>query len=299
MSVATLNPAERDAIFHVPEGAFDRGLAEVPPCLFADEQRRALGRNAPTGLIAMDLSSMLGLGWPATTPAMLARYVVLRGGDSISHAFEATGEVFYVIRGEGATQAGEARIEWAAGDLFVLPGASATQHEARADSVLFCVTNEPEICYGGVRAPMAADNQVVAPALFRSAKIDESLGVVQARTGPQRTAGKSVIFATTPMARMKSILPTMTAAVNTLEPGGNQRPHLHNAAALTLAIESEGVYSMVAGERIDWIPFGLMVTPARAMHSHHNRGAGMMKSLVLQDGALYYQLRNPGFAWTA
>jgi hypothetical protein len=25
----------------------------------------------------------------------------------------------------------------------------------------------------------------------------------------------------------------------------------------------------------------------------------MMKSFVVQDGALYYQLRNPGFAWTA
>jgi hypothetical protein len=42
-----------------------------------------------------------------------------------------------------------------------------------------------------------------------------------------------------------------------------------------------------------------MVTPPQASHSHHNRGPRQMKSFVVQDGALYYQLRNPGFAWTS
>jgi gentisate 1,2-dioxygenase len=86
-------------------------------------------------------------------------------------------------------------------------------------------------------------------------------------------------------------------AMNSLESGGDQRPHRHNSAALTLAIDWEGVHSMVDGQRYDWIPFGVLVTPPQAMHSHHNRGAGMMKSLVFQDAGLYYHYRNIGFSF--
>ncbi len=291
--------ARRDAIFYLPEGAFDRGLAYVPPHLFLDEQRQALDPACPSGLIPMDLSGVLGTAWPATTPAMLARYVVVRAGEAVEHAFEATGEIYYVARGQGVSHAGDTRIAWRAGDAFVLPGAGRTRHEAQADSLLVCFTNEPELAYAGVRPPEAAHNPVVKAAYFDGRLIDEKLGLVHDRTGPQRTAGKSVIFATTPLQGMRTILPSLTAAVNTLEPGGDQRPHRHNPAALTLAIESEGIYSQVDGRRIDWIPFGLMVTPPQAEHSHHNRGPRMMKSFVVQDGALYYQLRNPGFSWTA
>jgi gentisate 1,2-dioxygenase len=295
---AFANPAERDAIFYVPEGAFDRGLANVPPHIFAAQQRQALDPQCPTGLIAMDLSAVLGTAFAATTPAILARYVVVRAGDSLAHEFQATGEIYYVARGQGTSGAGETRIVWRAGDVFVLPGASKTRHEAETDSVLVCFTNEPELAYAGTRPPEAAANTVVRPAYFDGAVIDQKLGLVHQRTGPQQTAGKSVIFATTPLQRMRTILPSLTAAVNTLEPGGDQRAHRHNAAALTLAIESEGIHSMVGTEKIDWLPYGLMVTPPQAPHSHHNRGPRMMKSFVVQDGALYYQLRNPGFAWT-
>ncbi len=296
--MASDNAAARDAIFYVPEGAFDRGLADVPPHIFAAEQRQALDPQCPTGLIAMDLSGVLGAAWPATTPAMLARYVVVRAGESLAHGFQATGEIYYVARGQGMTGAGETHISWKAGDVFVLPGASKTRHQAETDSVLVCFTNEPELAYAGTRAPDAAANAVVKPAFFDGGVIDGKLGLIHQRTGPQKTAGKSVIFATTPLAGMRTILPSLTAAMNTLEQGGDQRPHRHNPAALTLAIESEGIHSMVGGSRIDWIPFGVMVTPPQAVHSHHNRGPRMMKSFVVQDGALYYQLRNPGFAWT-
>jgi len=294
--------SDDNAIFYVPEGAFDRGLADVPAHLFADEQRCALAGDCPTGLIAMDLSATLGFAWPATTPAMLARYAIVRRGETLSHEFQATGEIYYVICGAGrtaATNGKAAPIEWRAGDVFCLPGTSATRHEATEHSVLLCVTNEPEISFARVRAPDVASNSAILPAFFCGKRIDQSLGVVHGREGPQKTAGKSVIFSTTPMASMKTILPSLTAAINSLEVGGDQRPHRHNAAALTLSIEGEGVHSMVGDQRIDWIPFGLMVTPPSALHSHHNRGPRMMKSFVIQDGALYYQLRNPGFSYEA
>ena len=268
-------------------------LANIP-----DEQRRALASDCPTGLIPLDISGMLGTAYPATTPLLLARYVVVRAGESLDHAFAATGEIFYVARGNGCSKSGGTRIDWREGDAFVFPGAGKTSHEAAANSVLVCFTNEPELAYAGVRPPKAASNAVIKPAHFDGRVVDQKLGVVHQRTGAQETAGKSVIFSTTPLQGMRTILPSVTAAVNTLEPGGDQRAHRHNAAALTLAIESEGVHSKVAGKRINWIPFGVMITPPQAEHSHHNRGPRMMKSFVVQDGALYYQLRNPGFAWT-
>lgn len=290
--------AAHDAIFYVPEGAFDRGLTDVPAHLFADEQRRALDPECPSGLIALDLSPTLGAIFALSTPAMLARYVVVRAGESLQHAFEATGEIYYVAQGQGTTNSGDTQIAWRAGDVFVLPGASRTRHDATAHSVLVCFTNEPELAYAGSRPPEVARNAVVKAAYFAGSVIDEKLGLVHQRTGPQKTAGKSVIFATTPMAGMRTILPSLTAAMNTLEPDGDQRAHRHNAAALTLAIESEGIHSRVGEQQIDWVPFGVMVTPPQAVHSHHNRGPRMMKSFVVQDGALYYQLRNAGFAWT-
>jgi gentisate 1,2-dioxygenase len=291
--------AARDAIFYVPEGAFDRGLAAVPPHVFMQEQQQALHPDCPTGLIPLDLSGVLGTAYPATTPLLLARYIVLRAGERLEHAFHATGEIHYVARGTGTTTAPGGCIAWRAGDAFVLPGASLTSHVAETDSLLVCFTNEPELSYAGVQAPRAEANPVVQPAYFDGRITDEKLGLLHRGIGAQATAGKAVILATTRMQAMRTILPSATAAFNTLEPGGDQRPHRHNAAALTFAIESEGVHSKVAGDRIDWIPFGLMVTPPQAEHSHHNRGPRMMKSFVVQDGALYYQLRNPGFAWTA
>jgi gentisate 1,2-dioxygenase len=267
--------------------------------VFSAEQRRALSPDCPTGLIPLDLSNLLHTAYPATTPAILARYVVVRAGQSLAHEFAATGEIYYVARGQGCTESDGKRIVWRGGDTFVIPGASPTYHQAEADSLLVCFTNEPELAFAGVRPPEAARNSVVRAAYFDGRTSDQKLGLVHGRTGPQQTAGKSVIFATTALREVRTILPSLTAAINTLEPGGDQRPHRHNAVALTLAIEGEGVHSRVAGETIAWIPFGVMVTPPQAEHSHHNRGQRMMKSFVVQDGALYYQLRNPGFAWTA
>jgi len=63
---------------------------------------------------------------------------------------------------------------------------------------------------------------VVKAAWFDGKTIDNKLGLIHQRTGPQKTAGKSVIFATTPLEGMRTILPSLTAAVNTLEQGGDE-----------------------------------------------------------------------------
>ncbi len=90
----------------------------------------------------------------------------------------------------------------------------------------------------------------------------------------------------------------------TLEQGGNEtqfgiRQLLAWTAlvAITLGIEGEGVYSMIDGQRVDWSAGAAQITPAAALHSHHNRGAERMLSLVLQDEALHYYTRTVGFSF--
>ena len=87
----------------------------------------------------------------------------------------------------------------------------------------------------------------------------------------------------------------MTSSINTLEPGGVQKMHVHNAASITLALDGEGVFSTIGRERFDWTPGAVLVIPPRVAHSHHNPGTGMMRSITFLDGPLWHAARNSGY----
>jgi gentisate 1,2-dioxygenase len=292
-STAMPDPAARRAIFYAPEVAFDRPVPKVPPVVFEEQRNAAFAADAPTGLIPCDIAERLGSPWPATTPTMLARYMVVRAGDMLEQTLLSTGEVYYVIRGVGETRCAGEIFRWRQGDAFCLPGGKLVEHVAIERAILMLVTNEPEIAY--LRAGTGESD--IAPTLFAREAIDEQLRSVHGRNGEQRAAGKSVIFLTAMMAERRVTTPTLLSSINTLEAGGDQRPHRHSSAALTLSIAGEGVYSLVDGERVDWLPDTLFVTPPNAVHSHHNRGNAMMRSYVVQDTGLHSQLRTTNFNW--
>src|SRR3546814_2750377 len=102
-STAPLDPARARAQFYAPELAFDRPVPKVPAAVFWTEREQAFAAGAPTGFVPLDQSGALGSAWPATTPTMLARYVIIRKGEQFGHELASTGEVYYVIRGEGET----------------------------------------------------------------------------------------------------------------------------------------------------------------------------------------------------
>ena len=139
----------------------------------------------------------------------------------------------------------------------------------------------------------------VSPTVWRSARIEAELTAVHGASSPQATAGKSVSFSTPAMNKLVSgaMLPSMMVAVNSLEPGGVQRLHRHNSVAITVAISGDGIYSLIGDEKVEWRRFGVMVTPPRLPHSHVNPGPEMMRSLVVQDGPLFYYCRSVGFEW--
>jgi gentisate 1,2-dioxygenase len=285
----------RNAIFHITQTATEFELPKVPAQIHVEEARRALAPSCPTGLIPLDASAALKTRGPATTPLMLARYVVVRAGESLEHHFQATGEVYCVIRGAGTTTAGSASIAWKSRDVFCLPGASRTRHEANEDSLMLVVTDEPQLEFLRLPAPDPARNEVVPATLWDAETMEARIGDLHADT-TRKAPGKAVVFTVPSQKSMRSVLPSMTSSINTLEPGGAQRLHRHNAASITLALESEGVYSMIAGQRFDWAPFAVLVIPPALPHSHHNEGSRMMKSITFLDGPLWHAARNSGFS---
>jgi len=280
-------------IFTPAGGSMSRSLPELAPKVFSVERDRAFDRRTPAGFIDLDSSDELDLDYPATTPLMLARYLILDPGVRFEHRLRASGEIYHVLQGAGVSRNAGETIAWSVGDFFTFPGGETTVHTADARVVLFLATNEPELSFGGFDPPPRARARTAA-ALYTTREVDDHLAGVLRQSEATVTA-EYVNLTTEAQLSMRTVLPSMVAGVNTLEPGAAQRPHLHNAAAITLGLQTEGVYSLVGGQRLDWAPGLVMVTPPRMPHSHVNAGPRLMKSFVLQDGGLYHHCRNSGF----
>ena len=285
----------RRAVYEVPENIFETKRPPVPAHLFVDERDKAFSESTPSGLIDLDLGDHLGFDYPATTPFLLARYLRIRSGENVSTELIAGGEIHYVIRGSGESRNRNDQIAWRAGDVFCFPGGAKSVHHANErDAVLLQYTDEP--LYAFTQAQPPADGAAAVEAVHHlGERIDEELAHLHRRDAGEESAGMAVQLMSRSTRRRGTCLPSVALAVNTLAGGASQRPHVHNAVALTLCIQGEDCYSLVGGERVDWRPNAVMVTPPTVVHSHHNRGGKMMKCLIAQDSGLYYHARTVGF----
>ncbi|HTS54089.1 MAG TPA: cupin domain-containing protein [Burkholderiales bacterium] len=287
----------RRARYLTSENPFTFEWPPVPVRQFLAERDRAFDPSTPSGEIVLDASGELGTRYPATTPTLLVRYVKIRAGERIRTAFAASGEIYYAMTGEGESRNGTDSIEWGAGDVYSFPGGGETVHRAgRTDCLLFVATNEPLLGFERLRPP--APGQAAAETVHWPAEeIERRFEAVWQRPTSDKATGRSVMFSTLALAPSYMTIPTINAAINTLDPGGDQRPHRHNGVAITLAIQGDGIYSMIDGQRVDWSTGAAQITPATTLHSHHNRGAKRMRSLVIQDEGLHHYTRTPGFSF--
>jgi gentisate 1,2-dioxygenase len=287
----------RRAIYHSAENGFAFAWPPVPVRQFLAERDLAFAAKTPTGDILLDASDDLGTPYPATTPTLLLRYLKIRAGERLRTVFAASGEVYYVMRGKGQSRNGADSIEWAQGDVFCLPGGGETAHLAGAgDCLLFVATNEPLLAFDRLRPPLPG--QAVTEATHWVAeRIERGLQAVWQRPITENTTGASVQFTSKALQPSTNTIPSINTAINTLEAGRDQRPHRHNGVAVTLAIQGEGIYSMIEGQRVDWSDGAAQITPATALHSHHNRGSKRMRSFVVQDEGLHQYTRTPGFSF--
>lgn len=288
----------RRARYWSPANIFTVKRPAVPARVFAAERDRALDAGGPSEWIALDIGAEMGFDVPATTPLMLARYARIRAGERLAGRFRASGEMYYAIAGSGAAEKDGERLEWAAGDVFTLPGGGKSVLEAGPEgAVVLQATNEPEVAFHGLDVPAPADCPLEA-AHFPAAEIAHQMALVRdAQKADPNASGMAMHFTTEKMEREKNLLPSIALAMNALDAHSVQRPHRHNSVALTLPIRCAGVHSVIDGARVDWQQHALMITPPAALHSHVNEGDEAMLSLVIQDGGLYYHCRTIGFGF--
>jgi gentisate 1,2-dioxygenase len=244
----------------------------------------------------MDLAEVLETPFPATTPLALSRYARIRAGESLTVSVRATAQLTCFLRGRGRTRVGDESLEWQAGDVLVLPGSAEPEHEAHETAVAWLVTDEPAVAFMDVR-PVAPEESPIAPVHYPAEALETELDALYRHPDRETFPGYAVVLSHQGLEGIRNVHPTMTLALNSLPPGASQRPHVHNSMALTLCVEGDGCYSMIGGERKDWSPHAVMLTPPGAPHSHHNEGSRRMRCLIVQDGGLYYQARTMGFAY--
>lgn len=288
-------PYTRRARYFDSGNAFNIVYPDVPAAAFIAERDAALDPATTTRLIRCDQSAAMGLPFPATSPLVLASYARVRASESLTFDARASVVLAFVIEGCGRAQQGVDTIDWHAGDVFSLPGGQPIElNSPTCDSVLWLVTNEPELAFERF-APPASAEALIEATHFPAATISEELLRARAKLAGQRVAGLAVVFASERLEDRRNISPTLTLAMNQLGPGEMQVAHSHNSVAVSLAVSGERCYSMVDGKRKDWQPFVTMVTPPTSVHSHHNNGRGLANWLIVQDGGLHYHCRTMGF----
>ena len=293
----TQTPYANRARYHTSENPFTFGYPPVPARQFLAERDRAFASATPTGAIALDAAADLGSPYAATTPTLLCRYLKIRGGEQLRTNFAASGAIYYVMAGGGESRSAADVITWGTGDVFCFPGGSETTHRAAArDSLLFVATNEPLLAFERLSPPVPQES-VVDTVHWPAHEIERRFEEVWQRPASDNTTGYSVMFTTVALQPGYATIPSINVAINTLAAGGDQRPHRHNGVAVTLAIQGDGIYSMIGGQRVNWSTGAAQITPATLLHSHHNRGAKRMRSLVIQDEGLHHYTRTPGFSF--
>jgi gentisate 1,2-dioxygenase len=297
MATRVETPYTQRARYYSSLDGFNIQKPPIPAHVFVAERDRAFDPATPTGLIPCDLSRPLAIGFPATAPFVLARYARIRAGERLSTRFVASGALYYVIAGSGETVQGADAIAWDQGDAFCLPGGGEATHiTGGGDCLLYVVTNEPLLAFERLEPPRPGRAPIEA-AHYPTDEIQRQLDRIHRLAASTVMPGKSISFGTAGLDADHVALPSFTFSMNSLSPGEMQRPHQHNAVAVTLVVSGEHCYSMIDGRRVDWQPWTVMITPPAEMHSHHNDGDTLARFLIVQDGGLHYHARTMGFSY--
>ena len=290
-------PYTSRAVYLTPSNGFGSQLPKVPSPIFVAARAPAFNPSTGTAIINLDLSDKLKTEYPATTPNLLARYVRVKAGETQCLNLTTAGEVYYLLEGAGSIAKGEDLINWVEGDSVCLPGGGETVITAKdTDCVIYSVTDEPTLSWHGAESPATKSGPIEA-VHYPGDEVMRLLSDVQQRETEEEMTGRFVLFTNAGAQTTNTVTRTISLAINSLEPGGIQTPHRHNAAALTLCLGGSDVYSMIEGEKVQWQHHAVMVTPPAELHAHHNDGEDMMLSLVAQDGGVFYNARTIGFSF--
>jgi gentisate 1,2-dioxygenase len=254
--------------------------------------------SGATRVVPLDLSKELKTDYPVTGPGVLASFVRIKAGESIATSVDATSEFFYVIRGKGYTETDEGLIEWNEGDIFALPGITAT-HYAEADAAFYMVNDSPLLAYLGVEK----SKNRFQPTLYTHAMIMTELEKAKNDPSAAKRSRVSVLLANKNFGQTMTITHTLWSMFGIVPPGARQLPHRHQSVALDFAVEAKpGVYTLIGPElntdgsikdaiRVDWVKGAAFVTPAGYWHEHVNESGVDAYVMPIQDAGLHSYLR--------
>ena len=264
--------------------------------------------QGPSGVIPLDMREELGLGGlgPATSPGLAAHFLRILPGEGVKAEAEATSQLFYVLSGRGSCSrpanpgCPDVAIEWAEGDLFVLPHGSYSWLEASATSVLYWVHDAPLLSYLGV-APNRARFQ---PTVYRSHALKQELEALAKCPSSAKSNRLSVLLANGDLPATRTVTHVLWAMLGLVPAGATQAPHRHQSVALDLIVDCDpGCYTLVGTElakdgsinnpkRIDWEAGGVFITPPGHWHAHVNESGRKAILLPIQDAGLKTYLRS-------
>jgi gentisate 1,2-dioxygenase len=260
---------------------------------------RELHETGNTRIIPLDVSETLGCEGPATSPALCANFVRILAGDWLSANFNATSQLYYVMRGSGRTEFDGLNIPWEMGDFVVLPKGEETRHFADADSALYLVHDEPLLRYLGVKARV----QRFKPTLYISENSLLELEKVRKEADAANRNRVSVLLANKEMDQTLTVTHTLWAMLGVLPKDTAQLPHRHQSVALDLILDCDpGCYTLVGtritaqGEiinatRVDWKAYSVFITPPGYWHAHYNESSSDAHLVPIQDAGLQTYLR--------
>ena len=289
---------ENGRYFEYTKAADPIGSGAITPVPFA-EFAADLHTSGPTRILPLDLSAQLKTRGPATSPALCANFVRILAGESVEARFNATSQLYYVMRGEGTTTFGADVIPWQTQDFIALPAGAPVVHCATRESALYLVHDEPLLRYLGVQAAEPR----FKPTLYTSEATLAALAEVAAEAEAVNRSRVSVLLASREMDQTLTVTHTLWAMFGLLPVGAAQLPHRHQSVALDLILDcAPGCYTLVGTRlddhkrivtplRVDWKPWSAFVTPPGHWHAHFNESGQPAHLIPLQDAGLSTYLR--------
>jgi len=284
-------------------------ISPVPVHRFSPD----LHAGGATRSVPLDLSGPLGVDGPATSPALLAEFVVIGPGDRLVTRPDATSELYYCLRGSGSSEferapgalgTGSGRLVWRTSDFLTLPAGCTTTHVADRSmdlpALLYRVTDAPLLRYLGVTPTEAR----FRPTRFDGATARARLAEVERDPASADRSRVSILLGNAATPQTLTVTHTLWAMLGILPVGRVQRPHRHQSVALDLITEcSPGCFSLVGTQldatgsivdpvRVEWEAAGAFVTPPGLWHSHHNESGRPAYLVPIQDAGLHTYLRS-------
>ncbi|KAL2641304.1 hypothetical protein R1flu_008891 [Riccia fluitans] len=263
-------------------------------------------RYGPSRVSTLDLSEKMDIiGYPASSPNLLASFVRICVGESLTTSATATSQAFYVIHGQGKTHTEFGDVEWKTGDLFVIPGTNTEtkcthvcyndDKENTGGAGLYWVHDSPLLSYLGV-VPTSPRFQ---PAFYSWELLMANMEKVRLEDGADKRNRMGILLGNSATPQTKTLSHTLWSLLNVLDGGQMQKPHRHSSTALDLAIYAPpGAYTLMGQTldqggniidplRVDWQTGAMFVTPPGWWHSHHNESNEEAWVLPMQDAGLY------------